>query len=301
MVNFMNTIDLNNQQIAEFHPPPDPKGMQGFQELLQPSPKETLRRPATPFPTWLIWVSVASGLLVLGIFIGAWWFLPSAPDAEAPAAAPAKEPADKKETPVKKAELGKNIFLEIQGDKRRVVIESYVCLTKGRLEMLLTRRRTKEHEAILAADIDARVAHAALQAAGAEPGKPVQFRDPKIIPPSGTIIKITLEYKNKDGKLVRLPAQQWVQNIKTKKELHVDWVFSGSRFFPDPEKKRPPFYAATDGTVICVVNFESAMLDLPIDSSSDTEALSFQAFTERIPEMGTPVRVILEPVLMRKK
>src|SRR5262249_39952887 len=77
------------------------------------------------------------------------------------------EPAHKKEAPqqpapaasAKKVEVGKNVYLEIQGEQRRVLVESYVCLRKGQLEQFLTRKRTKEHEAILAADVDARKIH----------------------------------------------------------------------------------------------------------------------------------------------
>lgn len=207
---------------------------------------------------------------------------------------------DKEKKPqVKKAEVGKNVFLEIEGDKRRVVVNAYVCLRQGMLEQLLTRKRTKEHEAILAADVDARHIHFALQAAGAEPGKPVQYR-PEFKPPSGTPIKITLEYENRKGETVRVPAQQWIQHIKTKKDLAHDWVFTGSGLFQDPMDKKKTYYLANDGDVICLANFDTAMLDLPVDSSKDNDALLFNAHTERIPPLETPVRVILEPVAAKK-
>src|SRR5688500_12993228 len=74
---------------------------------------------------------------------------------------------------IKKVPAGKNIILEIQGNRRRVVIEAKVCLREGQLEQLLCRRQSKEHEAILAADVDARMIHAALEAAGAKAGRPV--------------------------------------------------------------------------------------------------------------------------------
>jgi hypothetical protein len=74
-------------------------------------------------------------------------------------------------------------------------------------------------------------------------------------------------------------------------------VFFEDRFDP----KAPPIYAANDGDVICVANFESAMMDLPIASSADNDALDFEAFTERIPPEGTSVVVILEPVLRDEK
>lgn len=213
--------------------------------------------------------------------------------------------AEKKEEPkaaveTKKVPVGKNITLEVQGEKRRVRVESEVCLREGLLEQLLTKKGQKVHEAILAADIDARELHLALTLAGAEPGRPVQFR-PKLMAPSGTTIKIFLEYK-KDGKEVRIPAQQWIRNFKSKKDFHSDWVFAGSVLIPNPfDKTKKPFYGANDGDVISIVNFESACLDVPFLSTKDNADLDFEAHTERIPAMKTPVAVILEPVVEKKK
>jgi hypothetical protein len=58
---------------------------------------------------------------------------------------------------------------------------------------------------------------------------------------------------------------------------------------------------ANDGDLICVANFESAMLDIPVNSPASDDHRAFIANTERIPPLGTPVRVILEPVLQQKK
>lgn len=206
--------------------------------------------------------------------------------------------ADAQDAP-KKAKIGDNVYLEINGDKRRVLIDAYVCLRQGMLEQLLTRKRTKEHEAPLAIDTDVRNIHLALLAAGAKPGSPVKFR-PKFTAPTGTPIKITLEYQDK-GKTVRVPAQQWVRNVKTKKDLDTDWVFAGSVLFDDPlDKKKPPYYAANDGDVICISNFDTALLDVPFNSSKENDELAFEANTDRIPPLETPVRIILEPVPTKK-
>jgi hypothetical protein len=201
----------------------------------------------------------------------------------------------------KKVKVAKNIELEILPDKsRRVLVQAEVCLREGMLEQLVTRKRTKEHEGILAADIDASKLHVALTLAGAEAGKTVQFR-PKLMAPSGTPIKITLEYKNKD-KTVRVSAREWIRNVKTKKDFASDWVFAGSVFIPDPlDNKKPPFYGANDGDVITVVNFEGACLDVPFLSTKDNADLDFEAHTERIPALKTPVTVILEPILPKKQ
>jgi len=198
-----------------------------------------------------------------------------------------------------KVKVGTNVSLEIQGERRRVLVEAYVCLRQGQLEQFLTRKRTKEHEAILAADVDARDIHTALLLAGAEAGKPVQFQ-PKYQPASGSVIKIQLQYEDQ-GKRVEIPAGRWMRESQRKKEFNQDWVFAGSVMIPDPfDAAKKPFYAANDGDVICVSNFDSAMLDLPIESSADNGELSYEAYTERIPPLETPVLVILEPVAKKK-
>lgn len=216
----------------------------------------------------------------------------------------AKGDADKKEekkapADVKRIEFKKNIVIEIQGDQRRVRVNAEVCLREGFLEQLLTCRRIKAHEAILSADIDARHLHAALLFAGAEAGKPVQFR--LQAPPTGSAVKIFLEYKDK-GKDMRVPAQSWIRNVKTKKDFHTDWVFAGSFLLKDPQDpKADPYYLANDGDVISVVNFEGACLDVPFLSTKDKADLDFEAHTERIPAQKTAVTVVLEPVPAKKK
>ena len=200
----------------------------------------------------------------------------------------------------KKVQVGKNVFLEIDGQSRRVLVNSTICLRKGMLEQLLTRKRTKEHEAILAADVDARDIHKALLLTNAAAGSPVKFR-PKFELPRGDVVKITLEYQEK-GKTIRVPAQQWIRNVKTKKDLDTDWVFAGSVLIPDPiDHKKPPYYGANDGDVICISNFDTALLDVPFNSPKDNDDLAFEANTDRIPPLETPVLVILEPVPAKKK
>ena len=46
------------------------------------------------------------------------------------------------------------------------------------------------------------------------------------------------------------------------------------------------------GDLICVSNFPTATLDLPIESSQSNEALLFEAFTGRVPPRGTQVDLI---------
>jgi hypothetical protein len=195
----------------------------------------------------------------------------------------------------KRIEVGKNVWFEKDGEQRRVLIQSLVCRRTGLLEQFMCRRMTKEHEAILSANCDARDIHKALLLTGAEPGSPVRFQ-PKFAPASGQTIKVFVEYQDK-GKTKRMTAQEWVRNARTQKQMDLDWVFAGSMLRPDPfDPKAPQLYLANDGDVICLSNFETALLDLPISSTSDNDQLDFEAFTERIPPLETPVTIILEPV-----
>jgi hypothetical protein len=224
----------------------------------------------------------------------------------------AKEPPPEKDPPI-----GKNLiplvkdrdvlfFEKGEGDVRRVHILGQVCLREGPLEVFLCKAMTKEHESILHADVDARLIHTALIAAGAKPGSPASFFNQRTQreeykPATGTPIKLTITYY-KDGKLRTDPAGYWVKDVRTKKDLASDWVFAGSQIFKDPDNpKAPEIYTANGGDVICLSNFPDSLLDLPIKSPKENADLLFEANTPRIPPLKTKVLVTLEPVIERKK
>jgi hypothetical protein len=210
-------------------------------------------------------------------------------------AEPALAPRPAKDEKPTRVEVGKNVFFEKAGEHRRVIVEAYVCLREGQLEQLLTRKQAKEHESILAADVDARHIHAALLLTGAKAGSPVRF-EPKYQPATGSKIKVTLQYDD-NGKKVAVPAQHWVRASRTKKDLSYHWVFAGSQLIPNPlDPKKPDYFLANDGDIICVANFQSALLDLPVQSSAENDDLLFEAHTERIPPKDTKVGIVLEPI-----
>jgi hypothetical protein len=186
----------------------------------------------------------------------------------------------------------------VAGGKKRVVIPATVCLRSGYLEHLLSHGG-KRHESVLFADVDASIIHAALLAAGATPGKPVQFENLELKrdfrPATGQPIRITLQYEG-NGSRKTVPAQKWIRYAKTKKELGHDWVFAGSYTFKDPDGNT--IYAANEGRFICVTNFSNAMLDVPFQSQDGDpqNGLDFEANTEAIPPPETPVLVFLEPL-----
>lgn len=191
--------------------------------------------------------------------------------------------------------MSQNVELEVADGQRRVLVTAEVCKREGPLEQLMTRKGAKEHEAILAANVDARKIHQALLLAEAKPGSVVRFL-PDYRPPTGTNIRVSLRYVQ-DGKTKTVPARSWIRNVKTGAELGCDWVFAGSQEIEDAFNKGQIRYLANEGDVICIANFEGAMLDVPIESSKGNEDHGYEAWTERIPAEGTKVTVILEPLL----
>jgi hypothetical protein len=187
----------------------------------------------------------------------------------------------------------------------RVLLATEVCLREGPLEVFLCKKGTKEHEAILRVDLDAKLIHAALLATGARPGHPAQFVNPKTNEPeykpaTGTTIKVSVHYR-KDGKVHTRPAREWVWNSQKKKPLETDWVFAGSHELKDPDRPDdPPFYGANSGEVISVSNFPYSMLDIPVEISKDDANLNYEAKTDLIPPLFSGVWVALEPVPDKK-
>ena len=193
--------------------------------------------------------------------------------------------------------LGQQIWLDMK--KGQVVIVGKVCERESPLELFACLAGTKEHESILSCDIEAKIAHACLLALGAKPGSPVRY-EPKYQAANGVEIEITLLWKDAEGKVQSSRAQDWVYSVANKAALKYPWVFAGSGFWVD-ERSGEQIYQAEEGDLICVSNFPTAMLDLPIESGADNNELLFRPFTERIPPKNTPVTILLTPKKPKKK
>jgi hypothetical protein len=205
-----------------------------------------------------------------------------------------KKPAKSKE-PEGLVRLSPKFPVWIDGKNKRVVMVGRICLREGQMEMFACLRRTKEHESIVAVPTEAYIVHAGLVASGAEPGNPARFV-PKYEPARGTEIAITLYWSDEKGGRHKARAQEWLHNLRTNKAMEQPWVFGGSGFWVDPLNGQR-HYQAEDGDFICVSNFASAMLDVPVESTASNTALLFEAATDKIPPMHTQVTLVLTPQL----
>jgi hypothetical protein len=184
--------------------------------------------------------------------------------------------------------------LWIDRKRKSVYADGYVAMRRGALEMLACPMGTKEHESIVATLAKSREVHAALLAIEATPGTPVRHL-PEFVPATGQVIRVWVCWRDKQGKFKVSDARQWIQRSGTNKPMAAEWVFAGSSFWQDPVDGRE-HYQADAGDMICVSNFSTAMLDVTISSSAEADELVFSPYEKRIPELGTPVRLILTPI-----
>ncbi|HTN77935.1 MAG TPA: YdjY domain-containing protein [Pirellulaceae bacterium] len=223
------------------------------------------------------------------------------PTADIPTPETPKPPEDPNEAPKESlspdipglTRLSKDGDIWIDMKRKIVVMDGRIACREGQLEMFACPRGTKEHESVVAVNAKPSIAHAALLAVGAKAGTPVKF-DPKYVPASGTTVEILVLWKDKDGKNQKMRAQEFIKQIKTGKAMEYDWVFAGSGFWLD-EETGVKHYHGDSGDFICVSNFPTATLDLPVKSSQENTNLLFEANTAKIPAKGTKVRLVMIP------
>lgn len=185
--------------------------------------------------------------------------------------------------------------LWIDPQNKRVFVDGYVAQQEAYLEMFACPAETKEHESVVAVIAKSSELHAALLAVGAEPGRPVLF-EPEYKPAVGQSIRIWVMWRDEKDQFQTTDARDWVRRAGTDEALDRDWVFAGSLIWKDPVDGNE-YYQADSGEMICVSNFGTALLDLPIESSDVNSALQFEAYSGRIPPRGTPLRLMLMPVV----
>ncbi|WP_153557199.1 YdjY domain-containing protein [Roseimaritima sediminicola] len=190
--------------------------------------------------------------------------------------------------------LSKNGRLWVDKQGKQVLVDGYVAMDRGMLEMFACPAGTKEHESVVAVLARSRDVHTALLAVGAQSGTPVQYA-PKFVSATGQSIRVWVLWYDEERRLQKSDARKWVVKTGTKQTLKPDWVFAGSNFWKDPADGQV-YYEADAGDLICVSNFSSAMMDVPVASSKDTGQLLFSAAQGVVPPDGTPVRLVLIPI-----
>jgi hypothetical protein len=187
--------------------------------------------------------------------------------------------------------LSKDGRIWVDKQRKLVIVDGYVTLREGQLEMFACPVGTKEHESIVAVFASSQAVHAGLLAIGAKQGKPTQFEPYK--PATGSTIHVHVLWRDdKNQKQIKL-AQHWIRDIENNQEMPFDWVFAGSILYKDPDTGEES-YLGDSGDMICVANFPTATLDIAVQSIAENSGLTYVAFTDHIPPLFTVVRLVLE-------
>lgn len=181
--------------------------------------------------------------------------------------------------------------------KQKVVeLDAKVVLRDGPLELLACSPRSREHESILVVPARPQDIYHALGLIGLEPGKPPRYDDAtqRSIPATGQRLELAVRV-TRDGESRTTPVERWLLATDGRQiEGRLNWVFAGSHKAPDGR-----FTADLDGTIACVVDFDSALIALGTSHSADNEALWLRANPKEIPPLGTSctlmIRAAIEP------
>lgn|GEM_PF-686600 len=171
-----------------------------------------------------------------------------------------------------------------------VEMEAIVVLRQGALELFACSPQTREHESILCVRARPRDVFHAMGLIGLESGNPIRYDAEKNVwhPPAGAKLSLRVEYQA-EGKTHIVPASEWLVDVETKKTpKSLEWIFSGSRTFGSGR-----FGADADGTVVCVVDFDTALIAAAGLHSAENESLWLVARTDRIPPVGTPCKLLI--------
>jgi len=227
--------------------------------------------------------------LLVGLAFGVAGSAPPAPLQGGGASAPEQIRAD-----VKQGSRNFAPGVKLDWDKLAVELEAAVVLRDGPLELFACSPNTREHESILA--VPARPTHIfqALGLIGLTPGSPVSYDEKlgRIRPPTGQPLDLSVRFKQGDEERT-VPADRWLKEVESgKPPRSLTWVFAGSRTLPEGS-----FAADLEGTIACVVDFDSALISIGALHSASNEQLWLSANTAAIPPVGTKCSLIISAVV----
>ncbi|RME40532.1 MAG: hypothetical protein D6788_03095, partial [Planctomycetota bacterium] len=182
--------------------------------------------------------------------------------------------------------------IRVDWRQRRVEVEAEVVLREGALELLACSPQTREHESVFVVRARPIRLFQAMGLIGLEPGRPVRYdaKTDRLDPPTGEPLRIRVRWESGRKKGRVEPASLFLRRVDTGQPPEsVPWVFAGSRLFEDRR-----FGADLDGTVICVVDFDTALIAVGALHTADNAALWLEANTEEIPPLGTKATILID-------
>lgn len=178
--------------------------------------------------------------------------------------------------------------VRINWRRPQVELAARIVLREGPLELFACSPHTREHESVLAVEARPWHIYQALGLIGLRPGQPVTYdeQNDRWLPADGDRVTLHVRCPGESGEV---DISEWMLDARTKQSLPPqDWVFCGSRRFG-----AATFGADANGTVVCLVDFDTALIGLPQSHSADNALLWAVVNTPRIPPEGTGCTLLI--------
>lgn len=208
--------------------------------------------------------------------------------------------------------------IKINAKGKYVDVDGTICLDDGVLEVVACTKDTKEHESIIQLRAKPVDIHMALLLIGAAPGAPVTHKQVGegeemrwvFYPASGQPVELSLIHSVEGGKELVTPIAEFIQKIaqedvpaqgqgrserKMEKLPTSIFLFMGSQLIENGDGPRR-YIAEESGNVIAISTFGDEMLGLSEQYSSSNGSLLWEVNSDKIPAVGTKVRLRLKPI-----
>ncbi|MFH1022558.1 MAG: YdjY domain-containing protein [Planctomycetota bacterium] len=181
-------------------------------------------------------------------------------------------------------------------DERRIEIRAEFEVVKGLIEYLITNENGPVHETLFVMLGDPEELAKGLRDIGVADGAASKTD------PGRVRIRAVWEA---DGGRVEVPIEECVRSVSAKGVMPLaEWVFTGSRYWENPETKEKFFLAKTAGVVAALFRDPDAMLNNSLRLSDgfskegghiEGNPDEYLVNTDRVPASGTPVTLIFTP------
>lgn len=179
-------------------------------------------------------------------------------------------------------------------DQRRIWMGGRICQNNVAIEYFAVFVGGKDHEAVMTVDANPILLNSALLILELKSGGGVRAAGDLDVP-TGDPVRFYVEWKTPDGKIKRVHAEELIWRRQEQTRMRdTPWIYTGSRFTRDRETRRLLYMAAQDGVMAAVYRDPNAIFNNPRPSGSNDDVYGIN--TKLCPEIGTPVKIVLEAI-----